>query len=128
MKVLKWVGIAVVAFFVLGIIGAMFGGNQPISTSESNSSSPGFVIKVTGTDGTKFSGSYMLVTLDGKTASKSVEGTAPIDYKVDANMVSVAFQKAGEKGNLKVEILKDDQVVAESETDAAYGMVSVSTQ
>lgn len=87
-----------------------------------------FTIKVSGTDGLEFSGSYMSVLADGKSTSKSVDGIIPTEYSVKGNIVSVAFQKKSESGFLKVQILKDDKVINESESSAAYGVVSVATQ
>jgi len=43
----------------------------------------------------------MIVTADGKTASKSVEGKVPTEYQIDGAMVSVSFQKKRKKENLK---------------------------
>jgi serine protease inhibitor ecotin len=40
----------------------------------------------------------------------------------------VELQKQTEEGTLKVEILKDDEVIANSETTAPYGVVSVATE
>lgn len=86
-----------------------------------------FIVKVTGTEGLKFNGSYMITTTEGKSESKSVEGTVPAEYTMKGNIVSVSFQKQAEAGDLKVEILQGDKVVAQSETSAAYGVVTVAT-
>jgi uncharacterized protein YuzE len=86
-----------------------------------------FSIKVTGDSGAKFSGAYDITTTEGKSENKSVDGTVPVEYNVKGNIVSVSFQKKAETGNLKVEILQDGKVVAQSETSAAYGVVSVAT-
>ncbi|MDD2297631.1 MAG: hypothetical protein PHX79_07445 [Sphaerochaetaceae bacterium] len=86
-----------------------------------------FVVKVSGTEGAAFSGSYMTTTTEGQSESKSVEGTIPAEYNMKGNIVSVSFQKQAEAGDLKVEILQGDEVVAQSETSDAYGVVSVAT-
>jgi hypothetical protein len=87
-----------------------------------------YEIKVTGDAGMKFSGSYMVVEVGGSSTSKSVEGTVPASYSVAGSMVSVAFQKQSDTGGrLKVAILKGGKVAKESETTAAYGMVTVAT-
>lgn len=137
-KALLWIGGIIVVIVIIAAV-ASGGGDKASTSSQPNQSTqstkstdqaqtkPGFTIKVTGTDGLEFSGNYMIVTSDGKTASKSVEGKIPAEYQVDGAMVSVSFQKKVEKGKLKVEILKGDKVMAESDTDAAYGVVSAST-
>lgn len=134
-KALLWISGIIAVIVIIAAIAS--GGGEKASTTSSTQSTestsqtqtkPGFTIKVTGTDGLEFSGSYMVVTADGKTASKSVEGKVPTEYQVDGAMVSVSFQKKTEKGKLKVEILKGNKVMSESDTDAAYGLVSASTQ
>lgn len=86
-----------------------------------------FTVRVSGTEGLKFNGSYMITTTEGKSESKSVEGTVPAEYTMKGNIVSVTFQKQAEAGVLKVEILQGDKVVAQSETSAAYGVVTAAT-
>jgi len=87
-----------------------------------------FTIKVSGTSGLEFSGSYMTVMAGGSSTSKSVEGTVPAEYNVSGSIVSCAFQKQSEGGTLKVTIIEGGKVVSESETSAAYGVVSAATQ
>jgi hypothetical protein len=71
---------------------------------------------------------------NGQSASESVVGTVPAEYsvtgtnRITVSMVSVELQKQTEEGTLKVEILKDNETVASSETTAAYGVVSVATE
>jgi len=86
-----------------------------------------FQIKVSGTNGLEFSGSYMVLTSGGQSTSKSVEGVVPAAYSVKGDIVSVAFQKQTESGTLKVEILRGGKVVNSSDTTAAYGVVAVAT-
>lgn len=87
-----------------------------------------FTIRVSGSDGMIFSGAYALTTSAGGSISQSVEGTAPAQYRVKGNIVSATFQKQNPNGVLTVEILKNGQVVSQSTTSAAYGVVSVATQ
>lgn len=75
----------------------------------------------------RFSGNYMVITSNGGSASRSVDGRTPAEYTVKGNIVSCVFQKTGEKGSLKVEVLKGGKVVNSSHTTAAYGVVSVAT-
>ena len=91
-------------------------------TSESD-----FQIKISGTDGLKFSGNYYVVAIDGKSVSKSVDGSLPAEFTTKGSIVSCMFQKGGESGYLKVEILKDGKVVASESTTASYGVVAIGT-
>ncbi len=125
MKLLKWLGVIVVGLIVIGFISAMLG-DKPATTTGGDKAK--FTVQVSGTEGTAFSGSYMVVTADGKSVSKSVEGVVPASYDLDGAIVSVSFQKKGESGKLAVKIMKGDKVAAESETEAAYGVVTAATQ
>jgi hypothetical protein len=118
-------GLIVLAVIIGGIVLAT-GSGTPVVTPTLSSDTE-FQIKVSGTAGLPFSGSYMVVSSGGQSVSKSVDGTVPTQYSVEGMMVSVAFQKQTEDGTLKVEILRDGQVVKSSDTTAAYGLVSVAT-
>ena len=101
-----------------------------VAISTCNGVIPGnsvFQIKVSGTEGLEFSGSYMVTTADAKVTSKSVDGFVPEQYSVTGTMVSVVFQKQTEAGFLSVEIIKGDEVIANEYTTAAYGVVSIAT-
>ncbi|MFH0888396.1 MAG: hypothetical protein V1871_04235 [Planctomycetota bacterium] len=84
-----------------------------------------FVIKVSGDS--RFIGSYMTVTEDGNSTSRSVDGTAPAEFNVKGYLVSCCFQKQEEYGSLEVKIIKDDKVLSQGKTSASYGVVSVGT-
>ncbi len=86
-----------------------------------------FTIRVSGTAGLQFNGSYGVTNSDGSSTSQTVDGTVPTEYQVTGTIVSVVFQKQTEAGTLKVQIIKDGEVVKEAETTAAYGVVSVAT-
>lgn len=86
-----------------------------------------FTIQLSGTQGLSFSGSYMVMTSNGQTASHSVNGTIPTFYSVSGTIVSCAFQKQTTWGTLHVAIFKNGQLVIESETTSPYGMVTVAT-
>jgi predicted nucleic acid-binding Zn ribbon protein len=86
-----------------------------------------FTIRVTGDAGLKFHGSYMIVSNSGSSSSQSVEGVTPTTYNATGKIISTSFQKKGERGNLRVEILRGSEVVKQSSTSAEYGVVSVAT-
>ena len=106
---------------LIAVLSLVVGGCAGIGDSD-------FTIKVSGTSGLKFSGNYMVVTSGGGSTSKSVDGTVPAQYTIRGNIVSCVFQKQSEYGTLRVEIVKGGKIVSQSETLAAYGVVSVATQ
>ena len=123
-----FLGIILLALAAVGscVVCVMLPGTSE-SPAPSLSSDTEFQIKISGTAGLPFSGSYMVVTSGGQSVSKSVDGSVPTQYSVEGMMVSVAFQKQTEDGTLKVEILREGNVVNSSDTTAAYGVVSVAT-
>jgi len=86
-----------------------------------------FTIRVSGTSGLDFSGSYSVMKDGIITSSETVYGVVPTQYRAKGAAVSAAFQKQSESGTLKVQILKGGKVVKEEQTTAAYGVVSVAT-
>jgi hypothetical protein len=82
-------------------------------------------VRVTGTQGIPFSGSYG--TAGG--SMSSVEGVVPADYTLEPerfDSVSATMQKRGAEGELTVQILSDGEVLEEQSTTASYGVASVS--
>jgi hypothetical protein len=86
-----------------------------------------FTIRLSGTDGMQFQGSYRVVNAAGSSTSQSVSGTLPAQYQVRGRHVSANFQKQAEAGSLKVEIVRGSQVLARSETTAPYGIATAAT-
>ena len=70
----------------------------------------------------------MTVTASGESKSQSVDGYVPTEYHTSGSIVSTTFQKQGESGQLRVELMKDGRVVNQSETTAAYGVVAVASK
>jgi len=103
---------------------------QPLETTMGTSSIKTATIRVTGTPGTSFSGSY-----DSKSAGmKNVEGKVPQDYNVYFNSfpdaldtITATMQKQAEDyNNLTVQIIVDEQVKKEQSTAAVFGVAKVS--
>jgi hypothetical protein len=97
-------------------------------TGHAGMSESDFTVQVTGTPGQTFSDNYMTVTAKGSSTSKSVSGTVPASHYVKGTIVSSVFQKQSESGHLKVEICEGGEVISESETTVAYGIVSAASQ
>lgn len=87
-----------------------------------------FKIKIIGSYNVKFSGSYMVVTSDGKSSSHTIDGVVPVEYDVKGWIISCAFQKKSEQGSLSVLVYKNGQLIDQSTTTAAYGVVTIATR
>ncbi|HZY57446.1 MAG TPA: hypothetical protein VFE09_06575 [Rubrobacteraceae bacterium] len=88
-------------------------------------------IRVSGTQGTPFTGSYG-TTRGGQRTVEGTIGAQPTDYNVpvetsplEFDNVSASFQKRTQRGQLRVEILADGEVKKSQETTADFGVVSV---
>jgi len=84
-----------------------------------------FKIKIVGSHNIKFSGSYMVVTADGHSSSHTVDGIVPAEYDVKGWIVSCSFQKQSEQGSLSVLVYRNGQLMDQSTTSAAYGVVTL---
>jgi hypothetical protein len=105
-------------------LGGGLGGDAPPGGATNS-----VVLRISGTPGVQFSGNY--TTPQGSQDISGTLGTAPTDYKLGGegvagmSVVTVNVQKQGTYGTLKVEILKDGQVVQSAETNATNNAVSV---
>lgn len=97
----------------------------PASPEEANS----VVVRISGTEGIPFSGTYGTIEGELQTVDDSV-GAQPTEYEVEVQEgvfdgVTAGFQKSEPgQGELKVAIVADDQVVVESRTLAEFGAVN----
>lgn len=104
--------------------------SEPVPVPKDESGTAEAVVRVTGTEGLKFTGN--VGTLGG---SRSVEGTIPKEYEVqvktgelDFDSVTAFFSKDfldETEGTLRVEIVYEGQVVKQSETSAQAGSVTI---
>lgn len=85
-----------------------------------------YTVRVSGTAGTSFSGTYAVVSLAGDSVAQTVTGSVPAEYNAGrGNFVTVNFEKGAGSGTLRVEILKGGRVVASSETAAPFGSLEL---
>lgn len=83
-------------------------------------------IRLTGTPGLSFRGDC-LVSNDAGSTSKIYEGSVPFQLTIEnTDFVSCTVASNSSFGTLKLEIVKDGNVIGESDTQAPYGIVSVS--
>ena len=105
-------------------LGGGFAGDTPSGVATNS-----VVLRISGTPGVHFSGNY--TTPQGSQDISGTLGAAPTDYKLGGadvagmSVVTANVQKQGTYGSLKVEILKDGQVVQSAETNATNNAVSV---
>ena len=117
------VGVLMVNSFGASLGGAL-GGDTPSGVATNS-----VVLRISGTPGVQFSGNY--TTPQGSQDISGTLGTTPTDYKLGGegvagmSVVTVNVQKQGTYGSLKVEILKDGQIVQSAETNATNNAVSV---
>lgn len=92
-----------------------------------NDANSDFTIKLSGTEGLEFSGHYSIVGTKALPEPINAHGVIPWEYNGRGAIVLCNFRKLTEKGSLKVEILKDGELISESETRIPYGFVSLKT-
>ncbi len=129
-----------VGVLIIALVGGMLAPDKTTtttstSTSNDNSANDGGVSDET----SSYSGYQVRITYDGSwsgaigstdsTTSYDGSGSETIDLgEVSYDIVSAVIQKMdGGSGELKVEILKDGEVVKEGSTTADYGVVSIAS-
>lgn len=110
--------------FILLLIGILplLGCGDGLKSVESD-----VTIKVSGTEGLIFTGYYSIVATGSTPKPINVKGSVPAEYPGKGVMGLCLFQKASGDGSLKVQILKDGKVVAEGESAAPEGVVTLKT-
>jgi hypothetical protein len=123
--------------FVL-VLGVLFSGCSGSEEGEVNDNVPptpeeagSVVIRVSGAEGTAYSGSYETIEGELEVVEDTTLGSEPVDYEVEiqegaSDGVTALFEKTQPgREELRVGILADDEVVAESRTFAEFGEVIV---
>jgi hypothetical protein len=117
-----------VAFLMVNSFsGSLLGGSA--NDAPSGGATDSVVLRISGQPGVKFSGNY--TTPKGSQNLGGTLGRTPTDYELGGkgvaglNVVTANVQQRGTNGTLKVEILKNGQVVQSRETNAANNTVSV---
>ena len=118
---------------VTSLGGSLSGGaasDAPSGEGAGEGAADSVVLRLSGTPGVKFSGSY--TTPAGSQNVSGTLGAAPTDYDLGGkgiagvNVVTANVKKQqGKNGVLKVEVLKNGQIVQSQETNAASDTVSV---
>jgi len=120
--------LVIVGVLMVNSFGASLGGGLGSDTPSEGATNQ-VVLRISGTPGVQFSGNY--TTLQDSQDISGTLGAASTDYKLGRegvagmSVVTVNVQKEETYGTLKVEILKDGQVVQSAETNATSNVVSV---
>jgi hypothetical protein len=118
----------IVGVLTVNSLGASLGGGFAGDTP-SGGAANSVVLRISGTPGVQFSGNY--TTPQGSQDISGTLETTPTEYKLGGadvagmNVLTANVQKLGTYGTLKVEILKDGEVVQSAETNATNNAVSV---
>lgn len=118
--------VLVVGTFVAGCGGSGENGEAPENVPASPEEAGEVIVRVSGTEGTVYSGTYGSIEGDLQTVDDTI-GAEPTEYQVEveegvADGVTAGFQKTQPgTGELNVEIVADDQVIVESRTFAEFG-------
>jgi hypothetical protein len=118
----------IVGVLTVNSLGASLGGGFAEDTP-SGGATNSVVLRISGTQGVQFSGNY--TTPQGSQDISGTLGADPTDYDLGGqdvagmSVLTADVQKQGTYGTLKVEILKDGQVVQSAETNATNNAVSV---
>lgn len=131
---LAMLGVRLVLVLVLGVLlvgcsGSGKRGEAPENVPSSPEEADEVMVRVSGTEGTAYSGTYGTIEGTLQTVDDTV-GADPTDYDVEveegvADGVTAGFQKTQPGSEeLSVEILADDEIVVESRTFAEFGAVN----
>jgi hypothetical protein len=118
----------IVGVLTVNSLGASLGGGFAGDTP-SGGAANSVVLRISGTPRVQFSGNY--TTPQGSQDISGTLETTPTEYKLGGadvagmNVLTANVQKQGTYGTLKVEILKDGEVVQSAETNATNNAVSV---
>ncbi len=119
--------IFVALLMVNSLEGSLSGGLSDDAPSGGDAGS--LVLRISGTPGVEFSGNY--TTPQGSQNFSGTLGATPTEYNLGGegiaglNVVTANVQKQGMGGALKIEILKNGQVVQSGETNATNNAVSL---
>lgn len=118
----------IVALLMVNSLGGSLAGGSA-ANAPSAGAAESVVLRISGTPGLQFSGNY--TTPEGSRNISGTLGVNPTDYDLGGegvasfNVVTANVYKEGTSGTLKVEILKNGQVVQSAATNATNNTVSV---
>lgn len=94
-------------------------------TGETASSS--FTLRVSGPDGVRFNGQYILVA-NGVELREPLDAVVPVELEMTGSSLSAMFVKVEGEGTMRVQIEADGQPAAFGSTREQYGQVIVATR
>lgn len=121
--------------FVLGALLSGCGGSDEGEVNDKIPPTPeeagSIVIRISGAEGTAYAGNYETIEGELEIVEETTLGSEPVDYEVEiqegaSDGVTALFEKTQPgREELRVGILADDELVAESRTFAEFGDVIV---
>ncbi len=121
----------VVGVFVAGCGGSGENGEAPENVPASPEEAGEVVVRVSGAEGTAYAGNYETIEGELEIVEETTIGSEPVDYEVEiqegaSDGVTALFEKTQPgREELRVGILADEELVAESRTFAEFGDVIV---
>jgi hypothetical protein len=115
-KIMKLAGVVAAGLMITACLGAAYGDESDVD----------FQVRVTGTDGVKFTGFYELTLVNTVKTRKDIKGTVPAIYAFKGDLIrfSVAKETAG---TMKLEIVRNGEVYDdEISTAPGYAQLTVS--
>ena len=115
-----------IGVFVAGCGGSRENGEAPENVPASPEEAGEVVVRVSGAEGTAYSGTYGSIEGDVQIVDDTI-GAEPTEYQIEveegvADGVTAGFQKTQPgTSELNVEIVADDEVIVESRTFAEFG-------
>jgi len=123
-----FLGLALLAFFSFQEIIDKKSATPSETSQELFSSENVFIIRIEGTAGLPFKGSYTIVTTEGLTMTQPLNGKVPASYVVKADFVSATLQKQADDGILRIDLNKNGRNVRSAETIAPGGTATASAR
>ncbi len=127
-----WLGLVlIIGLLVAGCSSSGENGAAPENVPASPEEAGEVVVRVSGAEGTAYSGNYETIEGELEIVEETALGSEPVDYEVEIQEgandgVTALFEKTQPgREELRVGILADDELVAESRTFAEFGDVIV---
>lgn len=84
-----------------------------------------FQVRVSGTDGVKFTGFYELTLVNGVKTRKDISGTVPAVYSFTGDVITFTVAKTS-AGTMKIEVVRSGEVYDDEQSSApGYAQMTV---
>lgn len=116
-------------WFALAGVAVLLGAYYFTRHNDTPSMTP-FTMRISGTPGVQFKGTYNLVNARGNSTSHTISGTVPKTYTIGPGtlMLSVAIHKMGRAGTLRLDVSQGPRHVVGHQTSSPYGGLTVAAR